>query len=103
MATDSDDEEEWRYSLSDLEDEDPESDATGASGSANGKAVSSDEVPPGEDETDESGGIDAGVAGKMDIQEELEAQDISLENALFVAFGVLLALAFFAGYLNLLP
>ncbi|WP_340100232.1 DUF7312 domain-containing protein [Salinibaculum salinum] len=89
MATDSD-EEEWRYSLSDLEDESDD-------------AASSGDATPDEDDTDDSGGIDAGVAGKMDIQEELEAQEIDLENALFVVFGVLLALAFFAGYLNLLP
>jgi|AntRauTorcE11898_2_1112593.scaffolds.fasta_scaffold13634_2 hypothetical protein len=95
MATDSDDEEEWRYSLSDLEDE---SDATEPSAAASG-----DDAPADNGETDGSAGIDAGVAGRMDIQEELEAQEIDLENALFVIFGVLLALAFFAGYLNLLP
>ncbi|MEF8787022.1 MAG: hypothetical protein V5A45_13900, partial [Haloarculaceae archaeon] len=66
-------------------------------------AASSGEATRDEDDTDDSGGIDAGVAGRMDIQEELEAQEIDRENALFVAFGVLLALAFFAGYLNLLP
>ncbi|WP_302082456.1 DUF7312 domain-containing protein [Salinibaculum rarum] len=90
MATDSDDEEEWRYSLSDLEDE-------------SDTASDSDGVPADEEETDDSGGIDAGVAGKMDVPEELEAQEIDLENALFVAIGVVLALAFAAGYLNLLP
>jgi hypothetical protein len=90
MATDSDDEEEWRYSLSDLESESDD-------------AASSGEATRDEDDAGDGGGIDAGVAGRMDIQEELEAQEIDLENALFVVFGVLLALAFFAGYLNLLP
>lgn len=89
MATDPDDENEWRYSLSDLEDE--------------GDAVNVEEQASDGADEDGDGGIDAGVAGKMDIEEELEAGEINRENALFVVLGVLLALAFAAGYLNLLP
>jgi hypothetical protein len=96
MASDPDDEDdEWRFSLSDIEErEDDGSDATESSDA-------SDEDEDGE--SDSSGGLDAGVAGRMDVQEELEAQDIDVENALFVLFGVLLAIAFLAGFLNLLP
>ena len=93
MAPDPDDgDDEWRFSLSDLEDREDD------------EAATSDASTDAEtDDTDESDGISAGVAGKMDVQEELKAQEIDLENALFVVLGVLLALAILAGFLNLLP
>ena len=75
MASDpdtADDDSQWRFSLSDLED-DSEGDGGG------------------------------NVAGSMAIDEELEAGDISTENALFVVVGVLLAVAFLAGFLALFP
>jgi hypothetical protein len=43
-----------------------------------------------EDEEERSGNI----AGTLDLEESLEPQDIDLENAIFVAMGVLLVVGF---------
>jgi len=112
MATDPEDEDtddEWRFSLSDLEDEggDTGSNAAESAADASGTAGDSDgaespEVGDG-DETTDDGGIDAGVAGTLDVEEELEAGDVNVENALFVLVGIVLALLFVAGFLNLWP
>jgi hypothetical protein len=122
MATDpddGDDENEWRFSLEDIEErEDSEgtgseeagSDATESSGLASGDAANGDRSDVTDragdtrdgDADEEGGGLSAGVAGRMEFDEELEAQEINVENALFVVFGVLLAIAFFVGFLNLL-
>ncbi len=112
MATDPEDEDaddEWRFSLSDLEDEDGDdtgSNAAESSTDASGTAVSNDVTESSaadEDEATDDGGIDAGVAGTLDVEEELEAGDVNVENALFVLVGVVLALLFVAGFLNLWP
>ena len=99
MATDPDDgDEEWRFSLEDLEDEDSEDTSS--------EPTESPDIADGSDSTGDSEGgesIDAGVAGRLDLQEELKAQEINLENALFVVLGVVLAIAFFLGFLNLFP
>jgi len=110
MVTDPDDgeENEWRFSLSDLEDgetgesEDAGSTATESSGWTSTAAADSPERAADAGDEEEEGGLSAGVAGRMEFDEELEAQEIDVENALFVAFGVLLAVAFFVGFLNLL-
>lgn len=85
MASDSGDgsdgNDQWRFSLSDLEDE-----------TANG-----DEEPSAEG----TGG--GNITGSLGIDEELEAESISAENALFVVFGVLLAIGFVLGFVTLLP
>jgi len=100
MATDPDEEEgddEWRFSLSDIEQrEHEESDAADAG----------DVASPTDDETEndpEDDGIDAGVAGTLEVDAELEAGEVDLENALFVVVGVVLALVVVAGFLNLWP
>ena len=81
MAGDSSDdgESQWRYSLSDLDDE-----------------ASADEA----DEDEQSGG---NIAGSFKVDEELEAEEISAENALFVVVGVVLAIAFILGFVTLFP
>lgn len=79
---DADDEDEWRFSLSDLDGED-------------------EQTVEGE-EDGETEGSGEGIAGSLDIGEEIEAGDIDLENAVFVVVGVLLAIAFILGFLTLL-
>lgn len=130
MGSDPDDgEDEWRFSLEDLEEredgedredrEDAGGEATespGAGGDAvrtgestngtaatNGASESSLESGKKEKNAEDGGGLDAGVAGRMDFSEGLEAGDIDVENALFVVLGVVLAIAFFVGFLNLVP
>ena len=101
MATDPDDgENEWRFSLEDLEERE---DSEGSEDAGSDATESLDADDGAGDENGDGGGLDAGVAGRMDFSEELEAGEIDLENALFVVLGVLLALAFFAGFLNLFP
>ncbi|MEF8784271.1 MAG: hypothetical protein V5A39_04460 [Haloarculaceae archaeon] len=67
----------WRFSLEDIEERD-----------------GSDQ------EDDEEGG---NVAGSFSPADEIESGDIDLENALFVLFGVAIAVAGFAGFVNILP
>jgi hypothetical protein len=75
MATDPDEtgENEWRFSLDDLEEGDEE------------------------DGEDEGGG--GNVAGSLAPDEEVEAGDIDLENALFVVAGMILAILVLAGFI----
>jgi hypothetical protein len=75
MATDPDEtgENEWRFSLDDLEEGDEE------------------------DGEDEGGG--GNVAGSLVPDEEVEAGDIDLENALFVVAGMILAILVLAGFI----
>jgi hypothetical protein len=71
---------QWRFSLSDLEEE-----------SANGA------------EEDDENGQGGNIAGSFRVDEDLEAEEISIENALFVVVGVLLAVAFILGFVTLFP
>jgi preprotein translocase subunit Sec61beta len=85
MATNPDDpseDEEWRFSLEDIE----QRNADGAGGG---------------DDGDEDGG--GNVAGAFSPDEEIEAGDIDPENALFVLVGVALAVLVLAGFANVLP
>jgi hypothetical protein len=81
----SDENDQWRFSLSDLEDE------------------AADEETPAEEgaPAEETGG--GNIMGSLQVGEELEAESISAENALFVVVGVLLAVAFVLGFVTLLP
>jgi len=72
--------EEWRFSLEDIERRHAEN------------------AEP--DDVDEGGG---NVAGDLSPDDEVEAGDIDLENALFVLFGIALAVLMFAGFANVLP
>jgi hypothetical protein len=106
MATDpddGDDENEWRFSLEDIEERE-DSEDTGSEEAGSDVTDATDRAgDTGDDgEDDEGGGLNAGVAGRMEFDEELEAEEIDVENALFVVFGVVLAIAFFVGFLNLL-
>lgn len=74
-ATDADDADEWRFSLSDLEDDTEET-------------------------ADDNGG--EGIAGTLAPSETIEPGEIDPENALFVVVGVLLAGAFAGSYVLLL-
>jgi hypothetical protein len=105
MATDPDDgdDDEWRFSLEDLEEREDSVDSVDSVDAGSDATESADADDGTRDESGGGEGLDAGVAGRMDFSEELEAGEIDLENALFVGFGVLLALAFFAGFLNLFP
>jgi hypothetical protein len=89
MAPDSadqgDEDDQWRFSLSDLESDGAEEGAPAEGGT------------PAEEEG--SGNI----TGSLRIDEELEAESVSIENALFVVVGVLLAVAFILGFVSLLP
>ena len=69
MATDPDaeDDDQWRFSLDDLEDE-------------------------------ESTEGEGNVAGSLATEEDIEAGDVGLENAVFVVVGVLLAMLVLAGF-----
>jgi hypothetical protein len=71
---------QWRFSLSDLDGESAD----------------------GADDADESGNS-GNIAGSFRVDEELEAEDISVENALFVVVGVVLAVAFVLGFVTLFP
>jgi hypothetical protein len=86
-SDDADTDSQWRFSLSDLEE------ATDEDAAVTGDAES-------ESDSEDSGG---NIAGSFTIDEELEAGDISAENALFVAVGVVLAIGFVLGFLTLLP
>lgn len=78
MATQDDGEqEEWRFSLDDLPDEEP-----GASETTDDGASSNE---------------DSNVAGTLDRNQPLEPGDINLENALFVALGVGIAAGLILG------
>jgi len=85
-SDDADTDSQWRFSLSDLEETTDDEEATG------------DEESHGDNE--DSGG---NIAGSFAVDEELEAGDISAENALFVVVGVVLAIGFVLGFLTLLP
>jgi hypothetical protein len=63
------DDEEWRFSLQDIRDREGE-------------------------ETDGTGG---GIAGTLEANQPLEPGDIDLENAFFVALGVLIVVGLIAG------
>lgn len=129
MATDPDDgdeDDEWRFSLEDLEEsedsedsEDAGSAATESSGLASGGTASSDAAESREwahdgtasgdesaadvsEDSEDGEGLSAGVAGRMEFDEKLEAGEIDVENAFFVVLGVVLAVAFFVAFLNLL-
>ncbi len=94
MTADTDDETDgdgqWRFSLSDLEEEEESAESTD-------EETGDDETT--EDDTDSGGN----VAGSLQVDEELEAGDISAENALFVVVGVLLAIGFILGFVALFP
>jgi hypothetical protein len=82
-ADDDADDSQWRFSLSDLEDEDEEASTEKA-----------------REDVDEDS--DSNIAGSLDFDAELEAQRIDLENAAFVLVGVLLAIAVIFGFVTLL-
>lgn len=77
---DGENEDEWRYSLEDLEDigEDTHDEGTAETAAAD------------EEGGDEEGG-GAGIAGSFDPSETIEPGKINPENAAFVVLGVLLA------------
>jgi hypothetical protein len=74
MATQDDEDDEWRFSLDDLDD---------------------GEV--GETATDASGDGDGNIAGTLETRQPLEPGDIDLENAVFVALGVLIVVGLILG------
>lgn len=74
MATQDDEDDEWRFSLDDLDD---------------------GEV--GETATDDSGDGDGNIAGTLETRQPLEPGDIDLENAVFVALGVLIVVGLILG------
>jgi len=85
MAANPDDpseDEEWRFSLEDIEQR------------------NADVAGDGDDGNEDGGG---NVAGALSPDEEIEAGDIDLENALFVLVGVALAALVLAGFATVLP
>jgi len=83
MAADSDEEgneTEWRFTLEDIEQR-----------NADAKT---------DEESDEEGG---NVAGALSPDEEIEAGNIDLENAVFVVLGIVLAVLAVAAFANVLP
>ncbi len=72
--------EEWRFSLSDIEERDRDA---------------------SEDAEEDSDG--GNVAGALTPDEDIEAGDIDVENAAFVLVGVVLAVLVLAGFANVLP
>ena len=75
-----DDESEWRFSLSDIEE----------------RQADLDDEPPEDGEDEEAGG--AGVAGSFAPSETIEPGAIDPEHALFVLLGVGIGLAVVAVY-----
>jgi hypothetical protein len=83
-ADDSGDDDEWRFSLSDIE------------------ARNDGEEGPedGDRDGDDSSG---NVAGAITPTETVEAGEIDVENALFVIVGVALAVLVVAGFVSIFP
>jgi hypothetical protein len=80
-ATEGEDESEWRFSLSDIEER---------------QADLADAEPPEDGEDEETGG--SGVAGSFAPSETIEPGEIDHEHALFVLLGVGIGLAVVAVY-----
>ncbi|SDJ50352.1 hypothetical protein SAMN05216226_104122 [Halovenus aranensis] len=74
MATQDDEDDEWRFSLDDLDDGEVSETATDASGDGDGN-----------------------IAGTLETRQPLEPGDIDLENAVFVALGVLIVVGLILG------
>jgi len=88
MAADpdpADDDEEWRFSLADIEQRNADAPA----------------AEPGETDDGEADG--GNVAGTLSPEEAIEPGDIDVENALFVLVGVALAVLALAGFATVLP
>ncbi|PSQ57100.1 MAG: hypothetical protein BRD23_08970 [Halobacteriales archaeon SW_9_67_25] len=82
MAADpdpADDQEEWRFSLADIEQRNADN---------------------GETDDSEEGG---NIAGTLSPEEDIDPGDIDVENALFVLVGVALAVLALVGFANVLP